>query len=227
VWPELHRALKSTQKTWAGWPGSAAMYLSASGGRRVPEVGEILTRPDLARTFERLRAAEAAAAGRHAGLQAARDLLYKGEIAREIARFFAEQGGLLTYEDLAEFAVRVEPPERLTYGEYEVFSCGAWCQGPVLLQFLNNLQGLDLEAMGHNSPDYLHHLAEAMNLAFADRDRYYGDPDFVDVPLAGLLSPAYGAAQRARIDPGRAFGEMPAAGDPWPFQGQGDKETRG
>src|SRR5262249_17769341 len=113
VWPELHRALKASQKTWAGWPGSAAMYLQRG---RVPGGGETLTRPALARTFERMRAAEVAAPGRHAGLLAARDLLYKGEIAQEIARFFAAQEGLLTYEDLAEFAVRVEPPEHLTYG---------------------------------------------------------------------------------------------------------------
>ena len=152
--------------------------------------------------------------GRQAGLRAARDLFYRGDIAREIAAFYASQDGLLTYDDLAAFQVQVEEPVRARFREYEVFTCGPWCQGPVLAQVLTLLEPYDLAALGHNSPAYVHLLTEALKLVFADRERYYGDPEFVDVPMRGLLSESYADARRQLIDPARAHAGMPPAGDP-------------
>ena len=140
---------------------------------------------DMATTFTRLIEAESKAGGnRHTGLKAARDLVYKGEIAQEIAAFSEKEGGLLRAEDLAEFSVRVEPPEHLSYRGHDVYTCGPWCQGPSLLMALNTLSPFDLEQMGHNSADYLHVLLEAVKLTFSDRHHYIGDPDFVQVPNA-------------------------------------------
>lgn len=217
--PELHRAIAGAAQPGGSlerWPTSAEVFLP---GDRMPAVGEIFRQPLLARTFRRLVAAEAAATGdRKARIYAARDLLYKGELGQRIAAFHQEQGGRLTAADLAEFRVRVEAPERTTYGDYDVYSCGAWCQGPTLLLALNLLEGLDLRGMGHGSAAYLHTVLEALKLAFADRDRYFGDPDLVDVPLAGLLSKAYAAQRRALIRPDEAWPGAPPAGDPWPFE---------
>ena len=101
-----------------------------------------------------------------------------GEIAREIADFHAQEGGLLTYEDLAAFSVRVEPPTHVTYKGYDVYTCGPWSQGPTLNMALKILEGVDLQRMGHESADYLHTIIEGLKLAFADREAYFGDPDF-------------------------------------------------
>jgi gamma-glutamyltranspeptidase/glutathione hydrolase len=147
-----------------------------------------------------ITAEQRANGNRKRGIQAARDLIYKGEIAREIATFHQEQGSWLTYEDLAEFAVRVEAPERVNFKGYDVYSCGAWCQGPTLLMVLKLLEGVDLRGMGWGTADYLHTILEAIKLVFADRETYFGDPDFVDVPLAILLSDEYAAQRRAMID---------------------------
>lgn len=180
------------------WPSTAKVYLP---GGRLPEVGQIVKNLDLARTFRRLIAAEAQAAGdRHAGLRAARAEFYEGEIAQTIASHAKQHGGLLSAEDLATFHVRVEDPVQLNYRGYDVYKCGPWSQGPVFLQQLALLEGFDLEKMGHNSTDYIHIVTEAAKLAFADREQYYGDPDFVDVPLDGLLSRDYAAARRRLID---------------------------
>ncbi len=185
------------------WPTSAKVYLP---GGRLPDVGEILKNPDLGRTFRRLVDAEekAQAQGRVHGLAAARDAFYKGEIAHIIAAHVKAQGGLLTTEDLAAFRVQLEEPVTLNYRGYEVYKCGPWSQGPVFLQQLALLEGYDLQALGHNSPDYIHTIAEVTKLAFADREQYYGDPRFVEVPLAGLLSKEYAANRRSLIDPARA-----------------------
>ena len=200
------------------WPSTAAVFFP--GGRR-PAVGDILVQKDLARTFRRLIEVERdhATQGREAALQAARDFFYQGEIAEEMARFNQEQGGFLTMDDLAEFSVGVETPPSIDYKGIEVYACGPWCQGPVNLQALQILEGFDLRSMGHNTAAYAHTVLEALKLAFSDREAFYGDPDFVDVPLAGLLSKAYAAERRAYIDPERAAPEMPLAGAPWPHQG--------
>ena len=200
------------------WPSTAAVFFP--GGRR-PDVGDILVQKDLARTFRRLIQVERdhAGQGREAGLQAARDFFYKGEIAEEIVRFVQSEGGFLTMEDMAEFSVGVDTPPSIDYKGIEVYACGPWCQGPVNLQALQILEGYGLRGMGHNSAAYAHTVIEALKLAFSDREAYIGDPDFVDVPMAGLLSKSYAEERRGAIDPSRAAPEMPLSGDPWPHQG--------
>jgi gamma-glutamyltranspeptidase/glutathione hydrolase len=194
------------------WPTSAQIYLPDG---QLPEVGEILRNPELAGLFERLLQAErrAAARGRSAGLQAAREAFYRGEIAQHIGAFVQQQGGLLDAEDLARFATRVETPVSTTYRGYQVFKCGPWSQGPVFLQQLRLLEGYELQALGHNSAAYIHLVTEAAKLAFADREAYYGDPEFVPVPMPQLLAPAYTMARRTLIDPDRASLEL-RPGDP-------------
>ena len=193
------------------WPGSAAIYLPEG---RPPRVGEILRHEDLANTFQFLADEEKALAGqgRKAGLEAVRRAFYRGDIAARIAAHQRENGGLLTAADLADFRVGIEPPIRTTFGDTEIWGCGPWCQGPMLLQAANILEGVDLESMGHNSVAYLHTLAEAMDLAAADRHAYYGDPRFVHVPIETLLSKEYASERRGLIASERAFGRMPPPG---------------
>lgn len=195
------------------WPGSAAAYLPED---RPPRWGERFRLPEWAATLRRLVEAEREQAhrGRVTALEAARNAFYKGPIAEKIAAFARDTAvrdatgkahrGLLTYEDLAGYHGHVEEPVTFRYRGIEVHKCGPWCQGPVFLQQLALLEGFDLAAMGHNSPDALHTIVEAAKLAFADREFYYGDPLFVSVPLARLLSPEYNAERRKLIDPNRA-----------------------
>src|SRR5438128_430244 len=180
----------------------------------VARTGEVLVQQELGETLRRMARAEAKAGGsREAGVRAARDEFYRGETAKRIAEFHRAEGGPLAASDLAEVSVEVEIALRTTFGRYEVAACGFWCQGPSLLEMLNLLDGVDLKALGHNSPAYLHRLIETIKLAFADRDAYYGDPHFVKVPADGLLSKAYAAA-RQRLIKERAWPQMPPAGDP-------------
>ena len=185
------------------WPSSAKVYLP---GDRLPDVGEILKNPDLGRTFRRLMDAEqkAQGQGRESGLTAAREEFYKGEIAQIIEEHTKAHGGVLTAQDLAEFSVKVEEPVSYNYRGYDVYKCGPWSQGPVFLQQLAILEGYDLHNLGHNSADYIHTLVETMKLAFADREQYYGDPRFIDVPLAALVSRQYADQRRILIDPQHA-----------------------
>ncbi len=211
--PFMASNVASAAATFRQWPSSAAIF--APNGR-VPEPGEVFVQRDLARTMQRLVAAESDAKGqgREAALQAARDAFYRGDIAREIDAFYQAEGGLLTYDDLAAFQVQVEEPVRVSFGEYDIYTTGPWCQGPALAQALSLLESYDLAALGHNSPAYVHLLTEVLKLVFADRERYYGDPEFVDVPMQALLSPEYAAARRQLIDPEKAQPGMPPAGDP-------------
>ena len=185
------------------WPSSGAVYLPRGC---LPDVGETIRNPDLGRTFRRLIASEerAAAHGRGDGIAAAIDAFYRGEIADIIAAHSAAHHGLLAREDLHAYRSIIEPSVALDYHGYTVHKCGPWSQGPVFLQQLALLAGFDLQALGHDTAAYVHTLAEAAKLAFADREQYYGDPDFVDVPLAGLLSERYAGVRRALIDPSRA-----------------------
>jgi gamma-glutamyltranspeptidase/glutathione hydrolase len=193
------------------WPTSAALYLKDG---RAYRVGEVLVQRELGETLRRMARAEAkAGGGRAAGVRAARDEFYRGETARRIAEFHRAEGGPLAYEDLAGFGVEVGPALRTRFGPYEIAACGFWCQGPVLLQMFSLLEGVELRALGHNSPAYLHRLVETIKLAFADRDAYYGDPKFVKVPIDGLLSKAYAEARRVLVRE-RAWPDMPPAGDP-------------
>ncbi len=218
VYPRLANTFATEEKNLAQWPSSLPTFLPNG---RVPREREVWRQPELANTFRMLIAAERGAAHREAGLEAARRRFYEGDIAEAMARFSAEQGGLLTGEDLANFRVGHEAPARVSYGDFEVFACGAWCQGPMIPMTLQILSGYDLKELGHNSADYLHIVAEALKLAFADRDKFIGDPDFVAVPLDGLISADYAATRRALLDPQRAWAEMPPSGDPRPFSALG------
>ncbi|MEK6410052.1 MAG: gamma-glutamyltransferase family protein [Acidobacteriota bacterium] len=204
--------IERTRKVYEPWPTSAKVFLP---GGRAPKPGEMFSQPDLARTLREIVRAERAAAsrGRHAGLTAARDYFYKGVIAKRISDFCAANGGLLRAGDFAAFHAKVEEPAHSSYRGYEVYKTGFFAQGPVMLEALNMLEGYDLRAMKHNSADYIHTLTEAMKLGFADRDRYYGDPDFVRVPASELLSKDYAAMRRSLIDEKRASLEQ-RPGDP-------------
>ena len=213
MYPLMAELLKTYEAGYARWTSSAAIYLP---GGRPPRVGERFVQADLASTLQYMADCEAAAGGdRHAGLCAARDAFYRGDIARTITAFHEAEGGLLTMEDLAAFQVEVEQAVSAATRYGEVFSCGPWCQGPTLLQMLGMLDGADLAGLGHNSPAYLHTLIETVKLAFADRHRWFGDPRFVDVPLGRLLDPAYAAARFAEIDPARALSDV-QPGNPAP-----------
>ena len=222
IFPRLAASIAEAAPILSEWPSSAEIFLPAG---RPPAAGETLVQRDLARTFRRLAEAERAAAGdREAGLRAARDLFYKGEIASQIARFCQAQGGLLTERDLAGFEAKLEAPVTTNYAGVQVYACGPWTQGPVIPIALNLLRGFDLLRLGHNTAEYLHTVAECFNLAFADRERFVGDPEFVDVPLEGLLSKVYADERRRLVRSERAFGEMPPAGDPWKYQQGGARE---
>jgi gamma-glutamyltranspeptidase/glutathione hydrolase len=194
------------------WPGSVAVV--APDGELVG-AGDMLVQPDLANTLQSMADAECADNGnRESGIQAGRDEFYKGAIAEKFVKFSEENGGFFTLEDFSEFAVKEEPTVVVEFGGYQVHTCDAWCQGPVLAQALSILKNFDLKSMGHNSPKYIHTVAEALNLAFADREFYYGDPEFVDVPMDELVSDSYGRLRADLIRDGKAWGELPPPGDP-------------
>jgi len=206
------------------WRYSPGVYLPHRGREReAPAPGEVFRQPDLAATLRKLVAAERAAleAGRSRkqAIQAAYERFYRGDIARELVRGVQEDGGLIMLRDLEGWKVRIEEPVSTTYKGITVYKLPFWQQGPAMLQALNILEQADLRRMGYNSPAYIHALYQAMSLAFADRDFYYGDPYFPpDEPVRGLLSKAYAKARYAQIDWSR---NDPAIkpGDPYPFQG--------
>jgi len=188
----------------AKYPDSARVYAPPDGKRW--KDGDVWKNPDLARTLRRLVEAEKAAVkqGRLVGLKAARDRFYKGDIAREMAKFSEENGGLFRYNDFASYSAKIEEPVSTNYKGYVVYKNASASQGPAELFALNILEGYDLKKMGLNSPDYIHTSAEAIKLAMADRDTYLGDMDFVKIPYAGLLSKDYAAGRRKLIDPEKA-----------------------
>jgi gamma-glutamyltranspeptidase/glutathione hydrolase len=204
--------IEKTRKIFEQWPTSAKLFLP---GGRVPKVGEIFSQPELARTLREIVKAEGAARsrGRREALAAARDRFYKGQIAKRISDFSEENGGLLRASDFAAFHAKVEQPTKTVYRGYEVYKTGFWAAGPAMLEVLNLLEGYDLRALKHNSTDYIHTLTEAMKLGFADRDRYYGDPDFARVPGPELLAKDYAGVRRALIDSMHASLEQ-RPGDP-------------
>jgi gamma-glutamyltranspeptidase/glutathione hydrolase len=204
--------IRNTRRVFEQWPDTAAVFLPNG---QEPKVGDIFVQKNLANSLRELVAAEKrnARRGRSAALQAARDHFYRGPLGKRYCDAIERAGGLLRANDLAAFKADVEEPTRVSFRGYEVYKTGFWAQGPVLLQTLNLLEGLDLKALKHNSPAYVHTLIEAIKLAFADRDRYYGDPRFVKVPGAELLSKDYAALRRALIDPNAASQEQ-RPGDP-------------
>ena len=236
-WP-YSRALFLLHRKGAGTPGAAPesgegegptpahdrAVAGVSGSRREgPEPGEIFRQRDLAATLRALVATEQEALeqgkSRKQAIYAAYDRFYKGDIAREIARSTQEQGGLITTKDLADWQVKIEEPVSTSYKGIDVYKLAVWTQGPAMLQALNILENFDLQAMGYDTSRYINTVYQAMSLAFADRDFYYGDPYFPPVsPVAGLLSKAYAKERAKLIDPNHANpGIMP--GDPYPFQG--------
>jgi gamma-glutamyltranspeptidase/glutathione hydrolase len=210
------------------WRYAPAVFLPhrdrpLAGGREAPEPGEIFRQPDLAATLRKLveaeRARRSAGKDRKAAIRAAYDRFYTGDIADEIVRGVREEGGLFTKADLANWRVKIERPVSVDYRGVTVYKLPIWQQGPAMLQALNLLEQSDLRAMGYNSPRYLHAVYQAMSLAFADRDFYYGDPSFSPAPpTEGLLSKAYARQRWAGVDWQRNDPNI-RPGDPYPFQG--------
>jgi gamma-glutamyltranspeptidase / glutathione hydrolase len=200
----------------ADWPENQRYWLKPDGAMYRP--GETIKFPTLARTLTRMVEAERAhkSEGRSAGIVAARDRFYKGDIAGEMVGFLKQHDAPFERADFAEFFARVEAPSMTTYRGYEVYKHQFGGQGPVLLEALNILENFDLQSMKLNSAEYLHTVVEALKLAYADRDTYYGDPAFVRTPGEGLLSKAYAKERAKLIDPANASRAF-VAGNPLPF----------
>ena len=194
------------------WPDAKRVFLPNG---QVPKVGDVFVQADLARTLRSIVAIEKrnAGRGRHAALLAARDYFYKGALAQRIGDYMQTHGGLLAASDLAGWHARVGAPVKGEYHGYEVYKTGFWAQGPMMIEVLNLLEGYDLKKMGQNSPEYIHTVTEALKLGFADRDRFYGDPDFVKIPTQQLLSKDYAAMRRSLID-GQKASLAQRPGDP-------------
>jgi gamma-glutamyltranspeptidase/glutathione hydrolase len=207
--------IKTRSPIFTQWPDAKRVFLP---GGEIPKVGDIFVQTDLARTLREIVHAERQGSkgmrnNRHAGLVAARDYFYRGPIARRIGDYMQANGGLIAAGDFARFAAKVGQPVETEYRGYQVYKAGFWTQGPALIETLNMLEGFDLKKMGHNSASYIHTLAEALKLGLADRDRYYGDPNFVKIPMSELLSKSYAALRRPLIDEQRAsLAQQP--GDP-------------
>jgi gamma-glutamyltranspeptidase/glutathione hydrolase len=212
VYPTLRAFLERARDRFLSeWPASAETYIP---GGEVPDIGQLLRNPGWHRTFNEVAEVESRAGSRSAGIDAARKHFYDGPIARAIVEFTQsfrcrdvygkENHGLVTLEDFHRYAARFEEPLTVKYRGIDVYKCGPWCQGPVFLQQLNLLEGYDLRGMGHNTVEYLHTWIECAKLAFADREQYYADPDYVDVPLGMLLSKEYAGDRRELVDPDEA-----------------------
>jgi len=212
------------------WPYSTKVFLTHPGAKReAPDAGEIFVQKDLLSTLQKLveREQQALKKGRtrKEAIYAAYDRFYKGDIAKEIARGCQEQGGLITEQDLANWKVKIEAPMMTSYRGIDVYKLQQWTQGPVMLQTLNILENFDLKGMGYNSTKYVHTLYQAMNLAYADRDFYYGDPAFApEEPMKGLLSKEY-AKERTKQINWEMNNLATGPGDPYPFEGKQNPYT--
>lgn len=214
--PRTAQSIQGNLKFFEKWPENQVYWLKPDKSLYKP--GETIKLPTLAHTLRLMVEAERAASGkgRKAGIVAARDRFYKGDIAREMVAFLQQHQSPFELADFAEFFARIEEPTTTNYRGYQVYKHGFGSQGPVLLEALNILENFDLKAMKHNSADYIHTVVEALKLAYADRDTYYGDPAFVQTPAEGLLSKAYAKQRAQRIDPHHASHAF-IAGDPLPF----------
>lgn len=221
VYSALHNVLGGLRDKFVNeWPTSAEVF---TPGGRVPLTGELLKQPALANTLKLLISAEEeySSYGREAAIQHAIDYFYKDVIAANIVDFTHNNPvkdatgeshiSLLEKEDFYEYKTLLEEPVSTDYKNYRVFKCGPWNQGPVFLQQLKLLEGFDLKGMGHNSAEYIHTVVECSKLAFADRDKYYGDSNYVDVPFDKLLSEEYNELQRAKIDKNKANKDIPVS----------------
>lgn len=214
------RRIRGSKDEMMEWPYTREVFFPDG---EAPGPGEMLVQSDLAETLKKLVEAEAEAladgATREEAIYAAYDRFYTGDIAEEYVRGAREQGSSVTMEDLASWQVHIEEPVKTSYKGIDVYKLTHWVQGPVMLQTLNILENFDLQAMGYNSTRYIHALYQSMNLAFADRDFYYGDPYFPpEEPIEGLLSKEYAADRAARIDWEKNDPDV-APGDPYPYQG--------
>ena len=216
--------IEATKAQLKQWPDSKRVMLPHPGAaREAPQAGEIFRQPDLAATLRKLVAAERAAldAGkdRKSAILAAYDRFYRGDVAADLVEATRALGGLFTRDDLAKWQVKLEEPVHVNYKGLEVYKLTTWVQGPAMLQALNILENFDLQGMGFNSARYIHTVYQAMSLAFADRDFYYGDPSFPPAePVQGLLSKEYARARAKLIREGRNDPDI-RPGDPYPFQG--------
>lgn len=195
--------IKTRAPIFSRWPEAKRLFLPNG---EVPKVGAVFVQADLARTLRAIAAVEKqnARRGRHAALVAARDYFYRGPVGKRIGDYMQSHGGLIAAADLAGWHAPVGSPTKTNYRGYEIYKTGFWAQGPMMLEVLNLLEGYDLKKMGQNSPDYIHTVTEALKLGFADRDRFYGDPNFVKVPGEQLVSKEYAAMRRGLIDGQRA-----------------------
>lgn len=203
--------IKTRGPVFSQWADAKRIFMPNGAA---PQVGDIFVQADLARTLRAIVSAEKRGSknNRHAGLLAARDYFYRGPIGKRIGDYMQKNGGLLAAEDIARFKAKIGLPVKTDYRGHEIYKAGFWTAGPAMVQTLNVLEGYDLKALGHNSLDYVHTITEALKLAFADRDRYYGDPDFVKIP-AELLSKQYASLRRSLIEKERAsLAQQP--GDP-------------
>ena len=209
-------ASPDTRSQWEEYPPGGSEVFYDNG--EVPKPGSMLVQRGMARTLRKLAEAESAAPGnRRDGISAARDCFYTGEVARLIAECSEGVGGILDMDSLAAYEAKYDHPIKISFLGHEIHGHRTWTQGAVLMQALNILENFDLRAMGHNSTAYIHTASQALNLAFADRQAYYGDPDFVTVPIDGLLSKDYARERASLIDPRQAFEGLPAPGDPWKY----------
>jgi len=213
MYPLMAEFITHNQASYERYPASKKIFLPKG---KPPVPGELFVQADLGRTLQYMADVEKAnkRKGRRLALRAARDAFYKGDIAAAIVKHHQKVGGLMRMEDFAEFNVKFEPTVKAKFKGVEVHACGPWSQGPVLPMALNILKNDNLEALGHNSPEYIHVVTEALKLAFADRHQHFGDPNFVKVPIKGLMSDKYAAHRRGMIKSDRASPGMPPAGDP-------------
>jgi gamma-glutamyltranspeptidase/glutathione hydrolase len=217
----LVHAMERTRPVYEPWPATGKVYLP---GGRLPKEGKLFVQADLARTFQSMAQAEKqnAGRGREAAIEGVRDYFYRGPIARRLSDFCKEAGCLLREGDLAAYRAKIEQPLSTRYRGIDVYKCGFWTQGPVFLENLNLLEGFDLKSMGHNSADYVHTVVEAMKLGYADRDAYYGDPEFSPIP-ALLISKDYANLRRPLIAAGKASAEH-LPGDPAHLQARAPRD---
>src|SRR5207237_842806 len=219
VYDRLARTIANLAPRLREWPASARVFLPNG---RPPQAGEVLVQPELGGLFRRLIDVEHGARqrGREAAIGAARDEVYRGGTARQPAAHAERTGSELDAEDLAAYRVAVGPRVSARYRDVEVHACGPWSQGPLLPMVLNVLQGQQLRQLGQGSAAHLHYLIEAIKVACADREAFFGDPDQVDVPMTGLLDPEYADERRRLIDPARACPGLTLPGNPWRCEGR-------
>ena len=209
----MARSIAGFLNNYRAHPMNREIYLR---GGEAPKVGDVIVQHELGATLQAMADAERKARGtREQGIDAARDYFYRGPIAKAMVAYSKTHGGFFSEEDFATYAAREEPAPHVTFRNHEVYGCGPWSQGPAFLEALGILDGVPMDGPTPHSPDVIHQMVEALKLAFADRERYLGDPLVVTVPMERLLSPAYFAAQRARIDPrARLSGLSPRGRDP-------------